>query len=604
MIFQDNKNNQERKMCSEFLHKFIIRIGNMNHEKLKKYMMKFSTEELKIFLGSDLVESLLEWNTESEAFASKNRLSEMIICVHGVSILKNKDFRRRLIKSMSTNDILSFRLLLPSKYKNCDDLERIVDVTVENTWKESAINKNLLRILSYAPEDIFDKKQETGISVEVIQSYEKFYELLDYQYIIRQKALNILSSEYAIRRFLIHMPTGTGKTKTATHIIAHHYNYELKKKGLILWVAHTTELLQQAYETFVSVWKNIGNGSIQTYKLWGDYNLEIPEEGFSGFMVCGIQKLQTIQTNNPKLFLQIVKDTRLLVFDEAHKASATETRATIEKIMSRVGGLEDRALMGLSATPGRTTGMSFDNELLVSMFGNKIIGIDTNLMNMVNMSAQEAANAEVESDIIKYFQNRGVLSRIVKEELTYPESLSDSEINQIRVIATANGYDDFTRTALEVIGKNKSRNKRIMQKLRELNHEGKPTIVFACSVKHAKLLSVMLTLEDIPNAVVFGDMPVRERTQSIQRFKNRSDKLNILINYEVLTTGFDATNIECVFIARPTQSVVLYSQMLGRGLRGPQMGGNETCLLVDVKDNLKQYNENMAFSHFNNYWNY
>ena len=42
--------------------------------------------------------------------------------------------------------------------------------------------------------------------------------------------------------------------------------------------------------------------------------------------------------------------------------------------------------------------------------------------------------------------------------------------------------------------------------------------------------------------------------------------------------------------------------MLGRGLRGPQMGGNEKCLLVDVKDNLKQYNENMAFSHFNNYW--
>lgn len=78
--------------------------------------------------------------------------------------------------------------------------------------------------------------------------------------------------------------------------------------------------------------------------------------------------------------------------------------------------------------------------------------------------------------------------------------------------------------------------------------------------------------------------------------------MNILINYEVLTTGFDATNIECVFIARPTQSVVLYSQMIGRGLRGPQMGGKEECLLVDVKDNLKQYNANMAFSHFNNYW--
>ena len=300
--------------------------------------------------------------------------------------------------------------------------------------------------------------------------------------------------------------------------------------------------------------------------------------------------------------ITIVRDTRLLVYDEAHKASATETRNTIEKIMTRVGGLEDRALMGLSATPGRTTVQSFDNNLLVSMFGNKIISIDTKLMNAVNLSVQEAANTDVEEDVIKYFQKRGVLSKIIKEELTYPESLSDEEINKIRVVAYSQGYDDFSKTALETIGKNKSRNLRIMQKLRELNSEKKPTIVFACSVKHAQLLSAMLTLEDIPNAVVYGDMPAYERTTAISRFKDTKDNMNIIINYEVLTTGFDATNIECVFIARPTQSVVLYSQMIGRGLRGPQMGGNETCLLVDVKDNLKQYDENMAFSHFNNYW--
>ena len=116
------------------------------------------------------------------------------------------------------------------------------------------------------------------------------------------------------------------------------------------------------------------------------------------------------------------------------------------------------------------------------------------------------------------------------------------------MVASAHGYDDFSKDALETIGKNKSRNLQIMKKLQELNMQGKPTIVFACSVKHAQLLSAMLTLNNVPNAIV------------------------------------------------------LYSQMIGRGLRGPQMGGNEICLLVDVKDNLKQYNENMAFSHFNNYW--
>ena len=574
----------------------------MDHKVLKKYMMQFSTEELKQFLGEDLVESLLEWNTGNEALASKNRLSEMILCVYGISILKNKDFRLRLLKSLPKQEILDFRIDLPAKYSNCEDLETIVETVSNTSWKETDLNRRLLAYLSYLPEEVFEKKSTDLCAENVIQSNEKFYELLDYQYIIRQKALNVLSSNYGLRRFLIHMPTGTGKTKTATHIICHHFNYNLHKKGLILWVAHTTELLDQAYSTFCGVWRNIGNGSINTYKLWGDYNLEIPQNGFNGFMVCGIQKLQSIQASNPEFFDAICRDTRLLVYDEAHKASATETRNTIEKIMTRAGGLEDRALMGLSATPGRTTGQSFDNDLLVSMFGNKIIGIDTKLMNAVNLSAQEAANTEAEQDVIKYFQNRGVLSKIKKEELTYPESLSDEEINKIRIVASSHGYDDFSKSALELIGKNKNRNLRIMQKLRELNSLGKPTIVFACSVKHAQLLSAMLTLEDIPNAVVYGDMPTNERASAIERFKDTEDEMNILINYEVLTTGFDATNIECVFIARPTQSVVLYSQMIGRGLRGPQMGGNETCLLVDVKDNLRQYNENMAFSHFNNYW--
>lgn len=87
-------------------------------------------------------------------------------------------------------------------------------------------------------------------------------------------------------------------------------------------------------------------------------------------------------------------------------------------------------------------------------------------------------------------------------------------------------------------------------------------------------------------------------------FRLSPEKDNARYSYNLcLTTGFDSTNIECVFIARPTQSVVLYSQMLGRGLRGPQMGGNEECLLIDIKDNLKQYNEHMAFSHFSSYWN-
>ena len=118
------------------------------------------------------------------------------------------------------------------------------------------------------------------------------------------------------------------------------------------------------------------------------------------------------------------------------------------------------------------------------------------------------------------------------------------------------------------------------------------------------MLSAALTMQGIKNGHVFGDMDPVERRNVISRFKDKEDDLNILINYEVLTTGFDATNIQCVFITRPTNSVVLYSQMLGRGLRGPQMGGNEYCELIDIEDNLERFtNESQAFNYFSEYWN-
>lgn len=574
----------------------------MDHEVLKKYMMSFSTVSLKSYLGDDLVETLLEWDVGTESIMTKKRLAELIIGVYGLSILREKGFRKNLMKTFPTEYIMEFRKDLPTKYKTVEDPATIVDVVSSLSWTDNNANNRLLRYLSYATSDVFEKKEKDTQSVINVDSYGKFYELFDYQYIIRQRALNILTSGYDLRRFLIHMPTGTGKTKTAMHIICHYYNYCLHKEGLVVWIAHTTELLQQAFETLTDVWKNIGDGELSIYKMWGNYNLPDKNEDISGVMICGIQKLESISNNDRTAFSTIVKCARLIVYDEAHKASSTESKNVIESMMNRQGGLLDRALMGLSATPGRSTELSVSNDILVSMFGNKIIGIDTKLMNQVNMSAQEAANADIEIDVIKYFQNRGVLAKIIKEELTYEENLTDKDIEKIRVIATENGYDDFSKSTLEMIGKNKKRNQRILSRLIKLNEEKKPTIVFACSVKHGQLLSSMLRLKGVPNALIIGSMSPTERRESISRFKDTDDEINILINYEVLTTGFDATNIECVFIARPTQSVVLYSQMLGRGLRGPQMGGKEECILIDVKDNLKQFNENMAFSHFNDYW--
>ena len=175
------------------------------------------------------------------------------------------------------------------------------------------------------------------------------------------------------------------------------------------------------------------------------------------------------------------------------------------------------------------------------------------------------------------------------EKLKYKQLFTDAEIKVLSSSLRDLGYDDkeYTNEQLQILASNKERNLSILRRLRELNLAKVPTIVFACSVSHAKMLSAMLTLEGIKNSLVLGEMDAVDRKKAIDEFKNRESGVDIIINYEVLTTGFDSKNIKCVFITRPTKSIVLYSQMLGRGLRGPQMGGNEECLLVDIDDNLK-----------------
>ena len=260
--------------------------------------------------------------------------------------------------------------------------------------------------------------------------------------------------------------------------------------------------------------------------------------------------------------------------------------------------------MGLTATPGRTTEDSYDNNLLTNMFGNKLIYIDSDILNQINLGKLRSLNTVAESNIIKYFQERRILAKMKPQRLVYKKDFTNKELDILSSSLRDMGYEDkeYTSEQLKVLARNKERNLAIMNQLRQLYLEKKPTIVFACSVDHAKMLSAMLMIEGIPNSLVLGEMEAMDRKRAIDTFKNRNSGIDIIINYEVLTTGFDSKNIECVFITRPTKSIVLYSQMLGRGLRGPLMGGNEECILIDIDDNLQAFDNETAFSHFNDYW--
>lgn len=569
------------------------------------YMVNFSQSDLRGYLGEDMVDLLVEWMPNGDTLLTKQKMVSMINSLYGTSILRNKQFRKDLLQSMKESDIFEIRdMYLRGNEKNQKDPLKVIEIIANKPWKKNVLTAHLLKLWN-VPETVLDKEKDTTvIENEILAPDDQFYELLDYQYYIKQRVLNNLNSEHLLERMLVHMPTGTGKTKTTMHIITNYINFTIKKQGIVIWIAHTTELLQQAYDTFESVWKHLGDGKINAYKLWGTKTIENINQPLNGIVFCGLSKLMSIADSKPALYERLKMDCRLIVFDEAHKAAARKTQKVIEGLMRMPAGYENRALIGLTATPGRTTEDTYDNNLLTNMFGNKLIYIDSTILNQINLGRLKALNTVAETNIIKYFQERHILAKMKPQKLTYKTEFSEKDIKILSSALRDMGFDDkeYTDEQLKVLARNKERNLAIMSQLRQLYLDKKPTIVFACSVDHAKMLAAMLTLEGIPNSLVLGDMEPMDRKHAIDLFKDRKSGVDIIINYEVLTTGFDSKNIKCVFITRPTKSIVLYSQMLGRGLRGPMMGGNEECDLIDIDDNLQAFDNETAFSHFNDYW--
>lgn len=124
----------------------------------------------------------------------------------------------------------------------------------------------------------------------------------------------------------------------------------------------------------------------------------------------------SIKETNVALFSRLKKDCRLVVFDEAHKAAAVQTKRVIEDLLRMPEGFENRALIGLSATPGRTTADSYDNNLLSNMFGNKLITIDASILNQVNLGRLQALNAIAEENIRHFIHNSEFNIKIIAHE--------------------------------------------------------------------------------------------------------------------------------------------------------------------------------------------
>lgn len=124
----------------------------------------------------------------------------------------------------------------------------------------------------------------------------------------------------------------------------------------------------------------------------------------------------------------------------------------------------------------------------------------------------------------------------------------------------------------------------VLQSWRELAGNRK-TIVFACDIAHADLLTAEFNSHGIRTGVIHSKSDSNDAV--LQDFK--AGTLRVLINVNVLTAGFDQPDIECVVLARPTLSKTLHIQQIGRGLRTSEETGKQDVLVIDHAGNIHRH---------------
>ena len=220
-----------------------------------------------------------------------------------------------------------------------------------------------------------------------------------------------------------------------------------------------------------------------------------------------------------------------------------------------------------------------------------------NFFGQYKISITDENNFDLE-DPIKYLQDKNILSRIKAFKIATNFSFELSQEQQLNILNNFQIHDAL----IKKMAKDEERNLCIISHIIDLVNKGKSTIVFACSLEHSKLLNEVCILLNIRCASIDDKTSYSSRKLYIKKFKNK--EIDVIFNYGVLSTGFDAPNTNAILIARPTTSPIVYSQMLGRGLRGTEVKGNKECWLLDLQDNLKGLpDERRCFTMYNQYYN-
>lgn len=531
---------------------------------LNKILSRLDADVLQQILGDEVVSTLKLLGPE---YLYSEGLYEILTNTFSLQeLLYIKKTRNHIIDVLRDEEISS---IIDSLGLNIED----------NKWEElKRINFNeetLNNLLLFFDLEVYIKDDRKWIQ-EVNASPN--YPLYAYQRSILKKVKKTLSSRK--NRILLHMPTGSGKTRTTISYIC-RYIVENEDTNVV-WFANTKELLDQAYNEFLEAWSNIGDRQINVVKYWDKTTIDLSTLNGS-FIVAGLDKAYNTLMRDVGKMSVFANRTSLVIMDEAHQAIAPTYKLLIESIV-----ISNKAsFIGLSATPGRTWNEPDEDRKLSDFF------------------YKQKAKIQIEgyNNPVDYLIEKGYLAKTVNTTLLHKSGIRLSE-NDLDFLKKNYVLPD---KVLKKISEDSLRNIAIITKIQLLIKKHQRIILFAITKNHAIVLNSLLTALGLNSKVLTSETNTNQRSKIINDFKmskNLSPDPMVLCNYGILTTGFDAPEISCAVIARPTDSLVLYSQMVGRAIRGKLSGGNDKAEIVTViDDNLTGFGSVAdAFTNWDDVW--
>ncbi len=528
---------------------------------IESVVIHFSNETMRNLLGKDVL-ALVRYI--DPRLVESNALRKLLLGIDGgLSLIRNDEGWKEIVDVLTQSDADALCLALELQGDNSFDL------------LESNVFSQMNEVQKWRVLNFFNVEPEAEIVIPEFASISNVnpdYSLFLHQRGPAGKVLEQLATEP--RRCILHLPTGGGKTRTSMVVIC---RWLISNPGKsVVWLASSQELLEQAASEFEKAWRHLGDRDLRVCRVWGD--APFPAGSMADtFVVAGLAKLVSIKSRDPFSLTPLLSAISLLVFDEAHQALARTYRDLVDYL---IGENNDVALLGLTATPGRTPENDVEDRELAEFFNTNRVTIEIpGYKNAIDYLIAEKYLAHANYIDIKF------------------------QAEQATVFAGDDG-DEFSRDFLQDLGANVARNGELIRAASALSARHKRILLFAPSVSSAHQVSLVLRALGIDAYSLDGTTSELSRTTMIDKFRGNSAGVQILCNFGVLTTGFDAPRTSCVIIGRPTRSVVLYSQMVGRAIRGSKVGGNDQADIVTVVDTSIQGFGSVVdgFNFWNNKW--